>query len=229
MLDRLVARARRLAPRDGRVILGVAGSPGAGKSTLAGAIVDELARQGDLPAALVPMDGFHLSDAALDRLGRRGRKGAIDTFDGDGYLALLRRLRADRRHTVWAPGFERDLEQPIAGTIPVEPEVRLVITEGNYLLADTHPWPAVRAELVEVWFCQLDAPLRRDRLIRRHVEFGKTEQAARRWVATVDDPNADLIEAGRHRADLIVEMAGLEPVSPSPHRSGRRRSDAGTG
>jgi pantothenate kinase len=228
MLDGLVARARRLAARDDRIILGIAGSPGAGKSTLAGAILDELTRQGDLPAALVPMDGFHLSDSALDRLGRRRRKGSIDTFDGDGYLALLRRLRADRQHTIWAPGFERDLEQPIAGTIPVGPEIRLVITEGNYLLADAHPWPAVRAELAEVWFCQLDAPLRRYRLIRRHVRFGKSDQAARSWVTTVDDPNAELIEAGRYRADLIVEMAGLEPVSPSPHRSGRRRSDAGT-
>jgi pantothenate kinase len=216
MLDGLVARARRLAARDDRIILGIAGSPGAGKSTLAGAIVDELTRQGDLPAALVPMDGFHLSDSALDRLGRRRRKGSIDTFDGDGYLALLRRLRADRQHTIWAPGFERDLEQPIAGTIPVGPEIRLVITEGNYLLADAHPWPAVRAELAEVWFCQLNTPLRRDRLIRRHVQFGKSDQAARSWVAAVDDPNADLIEAGRYRADLIVEMAGFEPVSADP-------------
>ncbi|WSA10713.1 nucleoside/nucleotide kinase family protein [Micromonospora sp. NBC_01813] len=212
MLDGLVARARRLVPRDGRLVLGIAGCPAAGKSTLARALVDELDRHGDTPAALVPMDGFHLSDAALTRLGRLHRKGAVDTFDGDGYLALLRRLRADRQRTIWAPGFERDLEQPIAGTIPVDPRVRLVVTEGNYLLAEEHPWSQVRTELTEVWFCHLDETVRRDRLVRRHVEFGKSDQTARSWVAAVDDPNARLIEAGRHRADLVIDMARLGPI-----------------
>ncbi|WFE20066.1 nucleoside/nucleotide kinase family protein [Solwaraspora sp. WMMD937] len=209
MLDELVARAHRLVPRDGRLVLGITGSPAAGKSTLAALLVARL-RQDGVPAALVPMDGFHLSDVALDRLGRRDRKGAIDTFDGDGYLALLHRLRTERHRTVWAPGFERDLEQPIAGTIAVDPPVRLVVTEGNYLLADREPWPAVRTLLAEVWHCQLDDDIRRGRLIRRHVEFGKSPAAARHWVTTVDDPNARLIEAGRDLADLVVDMTVLD-------------------
>ncbi|MFY1637009.1 nucleoside/nucleotide kinase family protein [Solwaraspora sp. WMMB335] len=207
MLDDLVARVRRLGrtDHDQRVILGIAGCPAAGKSTLAALLVAELRRLGE-PATLVPMDGFHLSDAALELLGRRDRKGAIDTFDGAGYLALLRRVRTDRQRTIWAPGFERDLEQPIAGTVPVTPAARLVVTEGNYLLAEADPWPLVRAELAEVWYCQLDDAVRRERLVGRHVEFGKTEDEARRWVSAVDDPNARLIEAGRDRADLIVDM-----------------------
>lgn len=215
MFDDLVARAAALAggarPAGAgeRVILGIAGCPAAGKSTLAELLVRGLTGAG-VPAALVPMDGFHLADVALERLGRRGRKGAIDTFDADGYLALLRRLRADRRRTVWAPGFARDLEQPIAGSIGVDPEVAIVVTEGNYLLADAPPWPEVRAALTEAWYVELDEPTRRERLIARHVEFGKAPDEAVHWVSTVDDPNARLIAATRDRADLVVDMSLVE-------------------
>jgi pantothenate kinase len=208
-LDSLVARARALRRDGGRAILGITGCPGAGKSTLAGLLVRRLADEGER-VATVPMDGFHLADVTLERLGRRDRKGAIDTFDGDGYLALLRRARTDLRRTVYAPGFERDLEQPIAGSVPVDPDARLVVTEGNYLLADAEPWPLVRAELADVWYCDLDDTVRRERLIARHVRYGKTGPQARRWVAAVDDPNARLIAAGRDRADLVVDMAGLQ-------------------
>lgn len=214
MLEELVARARGLRHGGERAILGIAGCPGAGKSTLAELLVRRLAEEGEA-VALVPMDGFHLADVALDRLGRRERKGAIDTFDGDGYLALLRRARTDMRRTVYAPGFERDLEQPIAGSIPVDPDVRLVVTEGNYLLADAEPWPLVRAELAEVWYCELDEAVRRERLIARHVLFGKSEPEARRWVAAVDDPNARLIAAGRGKADLVVDMSAIGPAEPA--------------
>ncbi|BCB73854.1 nucleoside/nucleotide kinase family protein [Phytohabitans flavus] len=206
MFDGLVTRAAALvAAGPERAILGIAGCPAAGKSTLAELLVGGLVAAG-VPAALVPMDGFHLADVALDRLGRRGRKGAIDTFDADGYLSLLRRVRTDRRRTVWAPGFARDLEQPIAGSIGVDPEVRIVVTEGNYLLADAPPWPDVRAALTETWFVELDEPLRRERLIARHVLFGKTPDEAGRWVSIVDDPNARLISQTRDRADLVVDM-----------------------
>jgi pantothenate kinase len=212
VFDDLVARAVALAEagRAGgeRAILGIAGCPAAGKSTLAELLVGGLAAAG-VPAALVPMDGFHLADVALERLGRRGRKGAIDTFDGDGYLALLRRLRTDRSRTVWAPGFARDLEQPIAASIGVDPEARVVVTEGNYLLAEITPWPEVRAELTETWYVELDEPVRRSRLIARHVEFGKTPDEAVAWVSIVDDPNARLIAATRDEADLVVDMSLL--------------------
>jgi pantothenate kinase len=210
-IDDLMARARGLR-RDGeRAVLGIAGCPGAGKSTLAELLVRRLTEAGER-VALVPMDGFHLADVALERLGRRQRKGAIDTFDGDGYLTLLRRARTDLRRPVYAPGFERDLEQPIAGSIAIDPDARLVVTEGNYLLADAEPWPLVRAELAEVWYCDLDEAVRRERLIARHVLFGKSEPEALRWVATVDDPNARLIAAGRDRADLVVDMSSAGRV-----------------
>ncbi|HXV91817.1 MAG TPA: hypothetical protein VD813_00855, partial [Pseudonocardia sp.] len=144
------ARARGLAAGPRRVLLGVAGSPGAGKSTLVAALGAAVAAElGPGRVAHVPMDGFHLADVELDRLGRRDRKGAPDTFDAGGYAALLRRLRVDdpADDPVYAPGFARDLEQPLAGAVPVPAAARLVLTEGNYLLLGAGRWPEVRAAL----------------------------------------------------------------------------------
>ena len=200
MVTDLDALVRRALGRPGRALIGIAGPPGAGKSTLAQRLVTAVGPAG----AWVPMDGFHLADAALDRLGLRGRKGAPETFDGWGYLALLRRLAAETDHPVWAPGFERTLEQPLAGSIPVGPQVRLVVTEGNYLLLNRPPWPEVRAALSEVWYVEADAGVRLERLLARHVEFGKSPAEAEAWVAAVDEPNARLVERGRGAADLVV-------------------------
>jgi pantothenate kinase len=161
------------------------------------------------------MDGFHLADVELDRLGRRNRKGAPDTFDAAGYAALLRRLHEDQDDVIYAPGFERDLEQPIAGSIPVPRPVRLVVTEGNYLLLDLGDWPRVRRQLDEVWFCDLDAEERLGRLIARHERFGKDHDAAVAWVMDTDQRNADLIDHTRQYADLVVPASILRRLGPS--------------
>jgi pantothenate kinase len=219
--DDLVARARGLVGPGQRAVLGIVGSPGAGKSTLAEALLAAL--RDDPPpgagadwVAHVPMDGYHLADVELERLGLRQAKGAPDTFDAGGYVALLARLQAaDPADTVvYAPAFERTLEQPLAGAIPVPAAARLVVTEGNYLLLDTGRWPAVRPLLDEVWFCALRDDVRLDRLHARHVTFGKAPDEAVAWVASVDEPNAALIEATRHRADLLVPSGILETLPP---------------
>jgi pantothenate kinase len=200
----LITRLEGLASAHDRVLLGITGSPGAGKSTLAAALTEALRKRG-VPVVWVPMDGFHLADVELDRLGHRERKGAIDTFDGYGYLALLRRIAHERRTTVYAPTFDRTTEEPIAGAIAVEPPTRIVLTEGNYLLDESQPWSDVRRALTEVWFCDLPDDVRRQRLVDRHVRFGKTPGHARQWVDEVDQRNAERIEAVRSRADLVVQ------------------------
>jgi pantothenate kinase len=197
----LVDRARRLATGDRR-LLGLTGAPGVGKSAIAGAVVAALA-----PAAvLVPMDGFHLAEAELHRRGSHDRKGAVDTFDAAGYVALLRRLRAPGPHVVYAPRFDRHLEEAIAGAIPVGPEVPLVVTEGNYLLVDDGPWAQVRGLLDEVWFLQTDEALRLARLTARHVAHGRAAEEAAGRARGTDQRNADLIATTRARADLIVRL-----------------------
>ena len=197
----LVARAGALAGSGGRALLGLAGAPGAGKSTLATALVQALGGQ----AVLVPMDGFHLDDAVLDALGRRDRKGAPDTFDADGYVALLRRLRARTDDVVYAPEFRRELELAAAGAIAVPRHVPLVVTEGNYLL-DDGPFAPVRSLLTETWFLDVDPGVRRSRLVARHVAHGRTPEDARRWVESTDEPNARRVERTRAAADLVVRL-----------------------
>ncbi|MFI6249163.1 nucleoside/nucleotide kinase family protein [Streptomyces sp. NPDC051016] len=207
--DDLLDRARSLAGRAPRALLGIAGGPGAGKTTLAARLVRELNGSGEPWVARVPMDGFHLADVELDRLGLRDRKGAPATFDAAGYAALLRRLRAEPEDVVYAPGFERVLEQPIAGAIPVPPTARLVVTEGNYLLLAEGLWARVRPALDEVWFCEIDESERIRRLVARHEEFGKGHAEAVAWVAGTDQLNADLVATTRDRADLVVPGTAL--------------------
>lgn len=186
--------------RAGRALLGLAGPPGAGKSTLALALQQALGTQ----AQVVPMDGYHLAQAELQRLGRASRKGAPDTFDAAGYAALLRRLREQQPpQVVYAPEFRREIEEPVAGAIGVLPQTRLVIAEGNYLLLPEGDWPAVRASLDEVWYVDVPDGLRVQRLTERHRRFGRSEREAIDWVASTDEPNARRIAATRGAADAV--------------------------
>jgi pantothenate kinase len=220
--DALVDRARGLAAGGRRAVLGIAGAPGAGKTTLAEELLAAL--QGDPPPGLtagawvahVPMDGFHLADVELERLGLRDRKGAPETFDALGYAALLRRIHEDRDDVIYAPGFERVIEQPIAGSIPIPRAARLIVSEGNYLLLGDERWAPVRPLLTEVWYADLDQPSRLRRLIDRHVRFGKPEPAAIEWATGTDERNAAIVRAGREQADLIVEAELIHRIGTAP-------------
>ena len=187
----------------GRRLIGVAGAPGSGKSTLAAAVVQEV---GDAVVA-VPMDGFHLAQAELERLGRAHRKGAPDTFDAAGFVALLRRLRYPTPEPVYAPAFDRHLEEPIAGAIRVDPDVPLILVEGNYLLLDDGVWGQVAWLLDECWYVEVDDAVRVERLVARHVAHGRSPEEAREWVLRSDEANAAVIATTRWRADLVIPMA----------------------
>jgi pantothenate kinase len=204
-LPGLVRRARSLVQPGRRSILGVTGAPGAGKTTLVEQLVQGLRATGT-DVAHLPMDGFHLADVQLDQLGLRDRKGAPETFDAAGYaVALERVLAAFESQIVYVPGFERVLEQPIAAAIAVPPQAPLIITEGNYLLLDAPGWRQARQTLAEVWYVEVPDDVRRERLVDRHVQFGKSPQIAASWVNRSDEANAALVRATRPRADLVVE------------------------
>ena len=185
-----------------RTLLGITGAPGAGKSTYAAA---EQQRIGDT-AAILPMDGFHLPQAELVRLGRRERMGAPDTFDVDGFVATLDALR--RPGVVHAPGFDRVIEEPVPDAIVIGAGIHVVLVEGNYLLHDRDGWERVRPLLDRVVFLAPDDAVRRERLIARHIAFGKSAAEAEAWVARSDDPNAALVVATAARADEVVTSLG---------------------
>ena len=195
-----LVRLREMLKTGSRIILGLVGPPGAGKSTVGLALRDAFR---DI-SQIVPMDGFHLANVELSRLGRAGRKGAPDTFDSAGYVDLLKRLRAQSPdEIIYAPEFRREIEEPIAGAIPIFPETQLLITEGNYLLLDEGHWKKVPAYLDEVWYVDVDDALRIERLAARHQQFGRSRDEAIAWVNTTDEPNARLIATGKQRANLV--------------------------
>jgi pantothenate kinase len=193
-------RVRALLARGPRQILGLVGPPGSGKSTLAAALLKAFPGV----AQVVPMDGYHLANVELARLGRTQRKGAPDTFDSAGYAALLRRLRQQPEgEIIYAPDYRREFEEGIAGAIPVMPETRLLITEGNYLLLNEGHWAQVAPLLDETWYVEVDPTLRTRRLTQRHVQFGRSLADAAQWVLQTDEPNARLIEGTKDRATVV--------------------------
>jgi pantothenate kinase len=207
----LVDAATSFATDPGRHILGIAGAPGVGKSVLAQQLTDLLLVRG-YRVALVGLDGFHLAGAELNRLGRTDRKGAPDTFDVDGYVALLRRLRSGTDDVVYAPVFDRSIEEPIGSAVPVGAEINLVITEGNYLLHKDGRWSAIAELLDACWYVELEEQVRIERLIARHIHFGRTRKEAVERAQGSDLRNAHLVARSKVRADRVVVVPEL------PHR-----------
>ena len=198
--DALDAAVRAVAPlieSHRRVLVGIAGPPGAGKSTLAAALA------GALDGIAVFMDGFHLANSELRRLGLTDRKGAPETFDASGFVHLLRRLRAGDE-LVYAPAYSRVLHESIGGVVPVPPEARLIIVEGNYLLLADGAWTGVRPLLDLAMYLEAPTRTRTAVLLRRQRARGLDDEAARDWVYRSDEVNAALVAETRDRADVVL-------------------------
>jgi pantothenate kinase len=209
-IDDLIDAARQLIHPGQRRILGIAGAPGAGKSTLAETLATALGGQ----AALVGLDGFHLKNSELHRLGRHERKGAPDTFDAAGYVNLLSRLRSQKEAIVYAPVFDRDLEESIGSAVPVPDDIPLIITEGNYLLVDEGEWSRVRPLLDACWFVDPGEDTRLQRLIARHMRYGRSAAEARERSYGSDQNNANLIAGTRSRASRVIQLPDrLQPAT----------------
>ena len=200
-------------PNPGRIVVGIAGSPGAGKSTIAEQLVALLPG-----AVLLPMDGFHLPQSRLVELGRRDRMGAPDTFDVDGFTTVLAALRPaygggraggpfeNSGVTVLAPGFDREIEEPVPRAIAITPEFPMVIVEGNYLLLEDGGWERVAPLLDATFFVGVDRGIRLSRLVDRHVRFGKSPADASAWALGTDERNAELVEASAHTATHTIAL-----------------------
>ena len=204
-------RAQNLVGTDRRVI-GIVGKPGSGKSTIARALVVALGES----AELLPMDGFHLSNAVLKSLGIADRKGAPHTFDVHGYVELLRRIHSEKDHPIYYPIFDREIEESIAAQGVVKPTTQLIITEGNYLLLETDGWEEVRASLDEIWFVEVDERLRLERLIARHIRYGRSPSEAQAWAQGTDELNAILVGESREHADIVLSLEAFALLAHFP-------------
>lgn len=137
------------------------------------------------------MDGYHLSRAQLSALPNpqeaHARRGAEFTFDGDSFLTLVRAVRAQNGNPksgiLYAPSFDHAIKDPKANDIPILPNTRVIVFEGNYLSLDKEPWRSAAALMDELWFVEVDFEVARTRLVGRHVRTGVTatrEEAERR-------------------------------------------------
>ena len=199
----LLELAAGIHSTERRYLIGLTGPPGSGKSTLAASLAGLLCPS----PPVVPMDGFHLTQVEIEERALEHKKGAPTTFDPWGFVDLVTQLaRQAHDGVVYAPKFDRDIEEPIVGAIPVGPTDGLVIVEGNYLLLGKAPWARIRPALKLCAYLELDDATRRSRLVDRHVRYGKTRREAERFVRNSDEQNAQLVKATRNSADFVVRM-----------------------
>ena len=201
-LDYLHGEVRALLERPGRQVLGIAGGPGVGKSTLA----QKLAAGFGTAVAYVPMDGFHMRHAKLEGLGTVADKGMPHTFEGAAFAEFLAGLKA-ATGDMSGPGYSRKIEDVVDNAFTVPASTRLLVVEGNYLLLAMAPWWKVKPLLDRAVFISVPRELVRARLLKRHAEEGLfTEERNRAHIERVDLSNYDLVARSRPRADVAIDL-----------------------
>ncbi len=198
VVDRLIRRVGAVRPKARRRLIAIAGAPASGKTTLAAELAEALGAR----AILVPMDGFHLDNRILDARGLRPRKGAPQTFDGAGFVHMIRRLASEDEVVI--PVFDRARDVAIAGASVVGPETETAVVEGNYLLLDEEPWRALRPLWDLSVYLKVPEDTLRARLIQRWLDHGLNPQAAEARATSNDLPNALHIARHSSEADIVL-------------------------
>jgi pantothenate kinase len=189
-----------------RLAIGITGGPGVGKSTLAAELVTVLNAIHPGSAALVPMDGFHMRHAKLEAMGQADYKGAPHTFEGAAFVSFLHHLK-HATGAVSGPGYSRQIEDVVDNAFTVQPEVRILIIEGIYLLLTEGPWAGVKPLLDYAVFIDVPRDLVAARLLKRHAAEGLfTEERNRAHIARTDMPNYDLVALSQDRADVVISL-----------------------
>ena len=200
LFDQIQSLLQSASPRT---IIGIVGKPGAGKST----VVSEIEKRFDSSeVCVIPMDGYHLSNETLIEIGRRDRKGAPDTFATQEFISLIRKVKNDHTSEHRFPIFHREIEasKKDEGIVPIGAKV--IVIEGNYLFSEEHNWNGVFPLLDHTWFIEIDNEVRMQRLIARHVKYGKTPEEAEYWSRGSDEANAQYIELTAHRAAGVIKL-----------------------
>ena len=200
LFDQIQSLLQSASPRT---IIGIVGKPGAGKST----VVSEIEKRFDpSEVCVIPMDGYHLSNETLIEIGRRDRKGAPDTFATQEFISLIRKVKNDHTSEHRFPIFHREIEasKKDEGIVPIGAKV--IVIEGNYLFSEEHNWNGVFPLLDHTWFIEIDNEVRMQRLIARHVKYGKTPEEAEYWSRGSDEANAQYIELTAHRAASVIKL-----------------------
>jgi len=188
---------------NARSIIGIVGKPGAGKST----VVSEIENRFDSrQVSVIPMDGYHLSNEELISLNRRDRKGAPDTFDTNAFTSLITKVKNNPDSEHRFPIFHREIEASKPDEGVVQSNSKVIVIEGNYLFSEEHNWQGVFPLLDHTWFIEIDDEVRIERLIARHIRFGKTPEEAENWSKGSDEANARFIELTAHRASNKIKL-----------------------
>ncbi|CAN5191019.1 nucleoside triphosphate hydrolase [soil metagenome] len=195
------------AAKQSRYLLGLAGSPASGKSTFSAQLVNRINFVLNKEVAVVvPMDGYHFSNQVLDEMGLKPLKGIPATFDGQGFVDLIKRLKSETNESVFAPLFDRSIEASIENGIEIAPRHEIIVSEGNYLLIDEKPWNELRNLFDEIWFIDSTMEKLMPRLLERHKNCGRNNEETKAKIDSTDLPNAILIDGTKSRAHRVIDI-----------------------